>query len=97
MTHAFGTGGLSPLRLLGPVVCDAMSDSGFRAVVRRVDNVHLRTLAAGYPQDEEVLFWMWKPFHIGYCWFKMEDACLSGAEGYEHDAFRTICMVHPVS
>jgi len=60
VTHASGTGGLSPLRLLGPVVCDTMSDSGFRAVARRVDNVHLRTLAAGYPQDEQVLFWMWK-------------------------------------
>jgi len=27
---------------------------------RTVGNIHLRTLAAGYPQDEQVLFWMWK-------------------------------------
>lgn len=48
--HAAGTGDLSALRLLGPVVCSrcvSVYSSGWWSMVPDVGNVHLRILAAG--------------------------------------------------
>lgn len=72
VTHASGTGGLPPLCLLTPVVysvhvspCSCPSSST-SSLDRRIhcgrfgDNVHFRVLAAGYPHDAQVCFWMWR-------------------------------------
>jgi hypothetical protein len=111
VTHASGSGGLSPLGLLGPVVCSTRQiGSKSRAAGRRV-NVHLRTLAAGYPHEEQVLFWMWKErrpqrrHRVCDLFCKVVRMRIRGVAsiassetvGYERGAFRRIYRQHPVS
>jgi hypothetical protein len=105
VTHASGSGGLSPLGLLGPVVCST------RQITIRVEssgtavNIHLRTLAAGYPHEAQVLFWMWKErrpqrrqsvcdlfCEVVRMHVRRVAGIASSSEtmGYERDAFRRI-------
>jgi len=61
VAHASGTGSLSPLGFLGPVdcwhVCQArpIMISKYGTIELEKD-IHLRVLAAGYPQEAQVLF-----------------------------------------
>lgn len=57
--HASGTGGLPPLSLLAPVDCghvNSMPVCDLQNADRARENVHFRTLAAGYPHEEQVCF-----------------------------------------
>ena len=64
VSHAAGTGGLSSLCLLGPVIYRKHQNQQRRGREREGGGgggiVHFRVLAAGYPQDAQVCFWMWK-------------------------------------
>jgi hypothetical protein len=65
VSHTSSTSSLSPLSLLAPVVCILALATSFKKS-RAIDysmepverNVHCRILAAGYPHDEQVCFWM---------------------------------------
>ena len=62
VTAASGTGGLAALGLLGPVVCCVLVCARCVAIRFAIVSeefgvyVHPRTLAAGYPQEEQVCF-----------------------------------------
>lgn len=60
VSHAAGTGGLPSLGLLAPVDCGRVNSSSTQYLSISPENVHLRVLAAGYPQEEQVCFWMWR-------------------------------------
>lgn len=72
VTHTSSAGSLSPLGLLAPVDCNTMlvqilkylpsrvPMQGSRETVLIGGNVHFRVLAAGYPHEAQVCFWMWR-------------------------------------
>lgn len=57
--HAAGTGGLPALGLLAPVDCHGVNSSPI-LYPSMPEDIHLRVLAAGYPHEEQVCFWMWR-------------------------------------
>jgi len=58
VAHAAGTGGLPSLGLLAPVDCFVLFP--YSLCPSRGLNIHWRILAAGYPHEEQVCFWMWR-------------------------------------
>lgn len=68
VAHTSSTSGLSPLCLLAPVVCAVLAGIfpiafALRSNLRRKSfgaDVHCLILAAGYPHEEHVCFWMWR-------------------------------------
>jgi hypothetical protein len=60
VSHASGTGGLPSLGLLAPVDYDLVNSSFVDYSAMLAVDIHLRVLAAGYPHEEQVCFWMWR-------------------------------------
>jgi hypothetical protein len=66
VSHAASSDGLSSLGLLAPVVCvhhcqsRTINQNSCSEGRESFGHVHFRVLAAGYPQEEQVCFWMWR-------------------------------------
>ena len=60
MSHAAGAGGLPALGLLSPVDYITVNRCSREGGRRASQDIHLRVLAAGYPHEEQVCFWIWR-------------------------------------